>query len=135
MKIQNFWLLQHLKKIILQLFSCLVGRTLFAQTQKKMAQNGTGDCFKVAVDLMYKHYNKAVLVHALVLKRSTNIYHPHAWVELEGNVLDFSNGAKDTVPKDKYYALGNVTEPKYYTMTQLNAKLSAPETTTYGPWG
>jgi len=93
-----------------------------------MKEEPTGDCFMIALQMIHDYstpddpipqilkehnmdpslldFNKLFLVHGtgtINLKRKK-----HAWVELDGYAIDYSNGNRVVSPKDLYYdPLGN----------------------------
>ena len=101
-----------------------------------------GDCFEAAYKKLYEVFRKnpeAKLVHAIVTGQGEikGVQHGHAWVEIGDMVLDYSNGRTIEMPKQIYYAVGNVDpsnsdEYKTYSFKEM-ADISMDQGT-YGPW-
>ena len=101
-----------------------------------------GDCFEAAYKTLYdvfRDHPEAKLVHAIVTGQGDikGVQHGHAWVEIGDTVLDFSNGRSIEMPKQIYYAIGNVdpsnpNEYKTYDFKEM-ADISMDQGT-YGPW-
>ncbi len=101
-----------------------------------------GDCFEAAYKKLYEVFRKhpeAKLVHAIVTGQGPikGVQHGHAWVEIGDTVLDYSNGRTIEMPKQIYYAVGNVdpsnsNEYKTYSFKEM-ADISMDQGT-YGPW-
>ena len=101
-----------------------------------------GDCFEAAYKKLYdvfRDHPEAKLVHAIVTGQGDikGVQHGHAWVEIGNTVLDFSNGRSIEMPKQIYYAIGNVDpsnsdEYKTYDFKEM-ADISMDQGT-YGPW-
>ena len=101
-----------------------------------------GDCFEAAYKKLYEVFRKnpeAKLVHAIVTGQGEikGVQHGHAWVEIGDKVLDYSNGRTIEMPKQIYYAVGNVDpsnsdEYKTYSFKEM-ADISMDQGT-YGTW-
>ena len=101
-----------------------------------------GDCFEAAYKKLYevfREHPEAKLVHAIVTGQGPikGVQHGHAWVEIGNTVLDYSNGRTIEMPKQIYYAVGNVDpsnsdEYKTYDFKEM-ADISMDQGT-YGPW-
>jgi len=101
-----------------------------------------GDCFEAAYKKLYevfREHPEAKLVHAIVTGQGEikGVQHGHAWVEIGDTVLDYSNGRTIKMPKQIYYAIGNVDpsnsdEYKTYSFKEM-ADISMDQGT-YGPW-
>mgnify|MGYP007128299188 CR=1 FL=1 len=120
----------------------------------KQAQSwtkGDGNCMKTSADLMLKIKHELFkddsikvsgepfLVHALVYGRGIAQGHrfPHAWVEADGMVYDYSSGASRQIPSELYYILGGVEKDnpgayRRYSFEEMRKKLLSQKT--YGPW-
>ena len=103
--------------------------------QKKIASRictaleGNGQCFPRAFHL--QDNIGGLLCQGQVQARSVP-QHCHAWVEKGDNCFDDSLGKLQTMPKEVYYALGNVKEVYRYTKSQTNQW--AVKTGHFGPW-
>jgi hypothetical protein len=95
-----------------------------------------GDCFRAAAHFaMYNCADDAEVVHGTVRgtgglakgKRYT-----HAWVELNGHVLEVANGRHLMVGRDAYYRSGRVQDVRRYSIEE--ATLEMLRTGHYGPW-
>jgi hypothetical protein len=105
-------------------------------------QAPVGDCFEAAYKKLYqvfREHPEAKLVHAIVTGQGPikGVQHGHAWVEIGDTVLDYSNGRTIEMPKQIYYAVGNVDpsnsdEYKTYSFKEM-ADISMDQGT-YGPW-
>lgn len=98
-----------------------------------------GDCFKVAADLVVDHsfpskYKGAVLVHGMASGRGeiSGVRFGHAWVEIGDEVIDYSNGLNARLPKELYYAIGNIKTTLRYSRKETMMNLM--EHKHYGPW-
>jgi hypothetical protein len=116
---------------------------------KVKKSNKGGDCYKAAGDIVIdsRFINKnrfdfngtPYLVHAEVAGQGaiSGIRYGHAWIEDDVMVYDYSNGRELEIPKQIYYAIGNIktSNPKKYrkyTFEQARRKMS--ESGTYGCW-
>jgi hypothetical protein len=116
---------------------------------KVKKSNKGGDCYKAAGDIVIdsRFINKnrfnfngtPYLVHAEVAGQGaiSGIRYGHAWIEDDVMVYDYSNGRELQIPKQIYYAIGNIetSNPKKYrkyTFEQARRKMS--ESGTYGCW-
>ncbi len=105
---------------------------------------GDGDCFSAALNLLLvRNFPKDkgdLLVHALVHGRGSAYGHrfPHAWVETkEGVAMDHSSGKHIDMPKEVYYALGNINPNEkgaYMSYTLADVRKKVTEHKHYGPW-
>lgn len=96
-----------------------------------------GDCFRAAWRLMVDlgPNDGLRLVHGLVVGAKGKVKgrrFPHAWVELNQVVLDYSNGRKFIVRRAAYYAAGKVSKTVKYTYRDGIRK--ACRFKHYGPW-
>lgn len=121
---------------------------------RKTAQSwtqGDGNCMKTSAELMlslkhdlFKNENTEIhgepfLVHALVYGRGRAQGHrfPHAWVEADGMVYDYSSGINRQIPLELYYILGGIEKDnpgayRRYSFEEMRKKLLSQKT--YGPW-
>lgn len=110
-----------------------------------------GDCYdangKLFSDISWRgkvpfsredvYAGKIVIVHGAPTLRGgpyTGNKFGHCWIESDDTVYDFSNGNEAVLPKDLYYALGNI-DPKEnvsYTINEYRKKIV--EEGTWGPW-
>ena len=101
-----------------------------------------GDCFEAAYKKLYevfREHPEAKLVHAIVTGQGPikGVQHGHAWVEIGNTVLDYSNGRTIEMPKQIYYAVGNVdpnNSDKYKTYSFKEMADISMDQGTYGPW-
>ena len=99
------------------------------------SKNKGGDCYVAAGRyIMDNHNPKLVLVHGIVTGQGdiAGIQFGHAWVEDGDMVIDTSNGRDIQLPKQLYYALGNIETTKRYTMEKAMEKML--KIGHYGPW-
>ena len=97
-----------------------------------------GDCFQVNSRLAEKH--DGILCHGIVIGTGGEMFclpFVHAWVEPNDDfplVLDHSNGRTIELPKELYYAMGQIDPAKVvrYTVQEMRRELLAHEH--YGPW-
>lgn len=105
----------------------------FKDFKRKQAR---GDCYKVSYQLFSKLWRvKGVrLVHGNVVGQGTikGLVYGHGWVELNGYVLDFSNGMYRCIPRDVYYAIGKIQKVIRYNKKQVREH--AIKYQTYGAW-
>ena len=108
---------------------------------------GLGDCFVVAGDAMIEYFydrgrkysGEPYLVHAEVSGqgKSHGLRFAHAFVEDAIFVYDFSNGLELTLPKQRYFALGEIKtdDPKKYQRYDAEETLDKLiEHDNYGCW-
>ena len=99
------------------------------------AKNKNGDCYVVSYNYMMNNQG-AKLVHGLVDGQGAlqGMTYNHSWVE-EGNMIvdmTLPKEVQKTLPKEVYYALGNIKTTFEYSFEELLGK--AQEYETYGPW-
>jgi hypothetical protein len=97
--------------------------------------NGNGDCFEVAVELMWNVFGEecdALLVHAMVTHPGTGRRHPHAWVEWAGSAIDMSNGLCVVMPVELYRRLAQHGKLIEYNRHEMAENLV--ESDHYGDW-
>lgn len=97
-----------------------------------------GECFEtannLAVTMMVRGIHDIHIVHGLVTHPAAGFRHIHAWVEVEGLIFDYSHQVGFVMPRDRYYAAGEITgaEIHYYTVQEaLDEALKAAH---HGPW-
>ena len=99
-------------------------------------ENRGGNCFEVALHNIMEDKNLLVC-HGIVSGQGplTGLRFPHAWNELpDGYVIDESNGNAICMPKEQYYAIGNIdpSEVRRYDFRQVCEEVV--RTGVYGPW-
>jgi len=95
----------------------------------------TGNCFESASNIIVDFpSNDILLCHGVAVGQGPieGIKHTHAWLELNGMVLDFSNGKQTLMPKERYYNIGKLTNIVKYTKKESIKNLIKHKT--YGPW-
>jgi hypothetical protein len=99
-----------------------------------------GDCYKANgkyfLDNMYAEPNLR-LVHGEVMGQGelSGISYGHCWCELDGMVLDFSNGRNIELDKRLYYALGQIDRlNNLHTYDQETFSEKISKFGTWGPW-
>ena len=107
-----------------------------------------GDCYQaagtIALNSRFKigdndFIGTPYVVHAEVSGQGAiaGIRYGHAWIEDDIFVYDFSNKRELIVPKQLYYAIGNVNtkdKTKYRKYTFAQARKKMIDTGTYGSW-
>lgn len=98
-----------------------------------------GDCFYITGQAILDNiYKNPILVHGEVLGQGevVGIRFAHAWIELDGKVIDKSNGNNISVDKDLYYRIGDIDDVKgkLYKYTSKEAKILMLKNCHYGPW-
>ncbi len=98
--------------------------------------SGKGDCYEVAGNAVFEDALPArrQIVHGTVSGQGhlTGVRFGHAWVEVDDTVFDLSNGRAIIMPRDEYYALGEISNPRRYTVAEARKLMLAHEH--YGPW-
>ena len=103
-------------------------------------KNRNGDCFMAAgkyiSDFAFQSQEKTFLVHGIVTGQGEirGIRFLHAWVENNNMVIDKSNGKDLHIPKDLYYALGNINPGEIVKYTYSEAIEKMLNNGHYGPW-
>ena len=102
---------------------------------KQILLEGMGDCYQAAGRLIMSKMN-GKLVHGMVHGQGplNGLKFGHAWVEVGGKVLDYSNNQKRSLPKKVYYILGAIdpAECHYYSGTEAAKKMLKHKH--WGPW-
>ena len=97
-----------------------------------------GDCFRTAgrlvLDLHAMGVREARLVHGLVTHPEYEFQHIHAWVEIEGFVLDYTYKLGFSLPKAVYYAAGKITAEDTASYTEDQARTEMCNHEHWGPW-
>lgn len=96
---------------------------------------GKGDCFLAAWQLALTA-DDAVLCHGIVRGRSNMKGQTfwHAWVEVDGVAVDFSNGRRARMPVDHYYLLCAISSFQVRRYDRTAAEAEAARYHTCGPW-
>jgi len=94
-----------------------------------------GNCFKAAFEFVMEH-PEMTLVHGICtgLGKIAGIRFAHAWVEINGYVIDPSNGKMVIMAKKQYYELGQVEVNSLATYKIEDMIEVALKKETYGPW-
>jgi hypothetical protein len=98
-----------------------------------------GDCFSVAGDLVLSPGTSlpdtAVLVHGRpTLARPPHVPYAHAWVEVDGVVLDLANGRNIQMDRASYYAGGKIKEEECFRYSRDEALDKLLHFKHWGPW-
>ena len=103
---------------------------------KKKSQDELGDCFTIAGRQILNNYSSKdlVLVHGLVIGHGAlhGVYHRHAWVEKDDQVIDCSTGKEIILPKEVFYALGRIEVIFRYSQEEALKKML--DYGFFGPW-
>ncbi len=97
-----------------------------------------GDCYQAAAMLLLNmgSGSGATLVHGTVVGEGRLDGYPygHAWIEINGTVLDPSNGRTICMGQEAYYARGRIEpgSPRRYSWREALEGLVDSEH--YGPW-
>ena len=111
---------------------------LFEAISNIPMKNQGGTCYQDAMNYMMaksKNGNTSILLcHGLVTGQGpiAGIVYGHAWVEKGSTVIDKT--VPITLPKQLYYALGNIKESDVYRYTYDEMSHKVTEFGTYGPW-
>jgi hypothetical protein len=94
-----------------------------------------GDCYLAAGKLAMDNEDY-VLVHGMVSGRGelAGKRFGHAWVEDGDTVLDYSNGNNLRIPKEVYYAIGNIKDEDCIKYTSTDACVMMLKEKHWGPW-
>lgn len=99
--------------------------------------NKNGDCYDSAGKYVIENNDPSlVLVHGMVDGQGPlkGIRFDHAWVEKGDEVIDVSNGKNLKLPKDLYYAIGNIKENQLIRYSREKAIENMTGIGNYGPW-
>lgn len=105
-------------------------------TREEMAAKGyvvDGNCFEVHAKFQQIHPN-FTLCHSTVQHAIEPVRYAHCWLELNCMVLDISNGKTNLLPKDLYYAAGQINEDEVLRYTRMQAAKHMADTGKWGPW-
>lgn len=112
-------------------------------TQYLQESSANGDCYEIAGkfimdDVIFNDDSRKILVHAIVKGQGplAGVEFGHAWIEDGNTVIDKSNGRNITIPKQVYYAIGNIedTPDKMRRYDAEEARKKMMEHEHYGPW-
>ena len=119
----------------------------FASKYGNKRMQGSGDCFSAAQRTLEQMPNeeqkRSKLCHGVPLGQGEidGIRFDHAWVERTDHdgdfgvvVIDRSNGKNLELPREVYYALGNIKENDVSRYTYFEAIKQMSEHNNYGPW-
>jgi|KBSMisStaDraftv2_1062788.scaffolds.fasta_scaffold663716_2 hypothetical protein len=95
-----------------------------------------GDCYQAAAKFVTGHQNGTMtLVHGVVTGTGGEVEGKefgHAWVELGDLVFEVANGRKQAVPREAYYAAGQVGMTRRYDAQEALTQMLT--TGHWGPW-
>lgn len=95
-----------------------------------------GDCFEAHGQIVLRARTAGFLLcHGTVEGTGGEVEgqrYDHAWIEVNGMVIDQSNGRNCSCTKRKYYEIGKVKDVKRYTSEEVAKKTF--ETENWGPW-
>jgi mevalonate pyrophosphate decarboxylase len=93
----------------------------------------SGDCFEVAMKLLWTSPTYR-LIHAIVERRSDGKKHIHSFIlDTESNmIIEKSNNNNIKLPKEIYFALGNIEHYVIYDINDVCKKCVKYKH--YGPW-
>ncbi|GAF87401.1 unnamed protein product [marine sediment metagenome] len=96
---------------------------------------GHGDCYRIAANILIDDMPEdALLCHGTAIGRGVieGIKHGHAWIELNGSALDFSNGLNVVMSIGRYYEIGKISDVTKYK--KVEASINLLKYKHYGPW-
>lgn len=95
-----------------------------------------GDCYHVAAVLVAFEGFPGLVCHGEATGQGAieGVRFGHAWVEVDDTVFDFSNGGSHVLPRDRYYALGEIDEKEVRRYTKDETLAWMLKTHHYGPW-
>ena len=101
------------------------------------AANQGGNCYQAAMDYLIMHSlknKKMKLVHGLVTGQGPieGVVYGHAWVEDGNTVIDATKKPVLKIPKQLYYAIGNIKKTFKYDRSETAQMVTKFKT--YGPW-
>ncbi len=99
---------------------------------------GEGDCYVAASRflLMLGSGANAHLVHGEVegQGRIAGVRYGHAWVEINGAVIDPSNGRNLCMNRERYYRIGKIAAAKVRRYSFREMVEATAQFGHYGPW-
>lgn len=97
-----------------------------------------GDCFEVSAKHILYANPDDILVHGMVSGQGNvkGVRYRHAWCEdfSGGMVIDKSNGRDISMPKDVYYALGNINPKEVIKYNFEEVRINILDHEHWGPW-
>jgi hypothetical protein len=104
-----------------------------------VTDEGEGDCGQVASSLVLDAGGSLVLCHGYPVNTSTQydgMKFWHAWTETPdgGFVIDHSNGQRVAVPREMYYAIGQIDELEVERYSWAETRTMLRTFRHYGPW-
>ena len=101
------------------------------------AKNQGGSCYEDALNyfsIQSIRNKKLKLVHGLVTGQGPieGVVYGHAWVEDGNTIIDATKKPVLKIPKQLYYAIGNIRTVFRYDRTEVSQMVSKFKT--YGPW-
>ena len=101
----------------------------------------SGNCYQMALRMATRHEaHGAVVVHGRPVYRGSELIddpegrYDHAWAEVNGMVLDYSNGNEVELPAPMYYRVGEIQQQNCKRYTVQAAHEHMMEFGHYGPW-
>jgi hypothetical protein len=97
-----------------------------------------GDCYPAAARFLLSlgRNTDARLVHGVVSGQGklAGVRFGHAWVEINGWVIDPSNGKKLCMARDRYYQLGKIDPSQSRSYSYQEVLRATVQSGHYGPW-
>ena len=95
-----------------------------------------GDCYAANGRWMIGQDDSYRLVHGVAILATDGKPFGHCWIEKGNQILDFSNGKKISLSKNKYYELGGIPVKghKLYKYKYLEAAKLMVKYELWGPW-
>jgi len=105
------------------------------------SENQGGDCFEASGrymmdNAMYGGNSDLLLVHGEVTGQGPirGVKYGHAWIEDGNTIHDVSRGRDIQMPKDLYYALGNINESSVFKYDMEHMRQKILDSGHWGPW-
>lgn len=97
---------------------------------------GKGNCYEIAGKMIANMPDDTLLCHGTVTGQGQvkGIRFGHAWIELNGCVIDQSNGLKICMKKERYYEIGKIKESKVKKYIKRDALLNLLKYKHFGLW-
>lgn len=106
-----------------------------------------GDCYEISAKLILDDFwrdsrrlpnlsSSARLVHGMVKGQGAleGIRYGHGWVEDGSVVYDYSNGRELKLPKELFYAIGDIRDKDLYKYKKEEVRKWVLREETWGPW-
>jgi len=96
-----------------------------------------GDCFDANAEYLLYHMNpndNPLLVHGIVRNSGDGKPMGHCWIEHGDEVICRANGNDLVLPKDLYYALGNINDENCFKYNHKEVLEWTGYTEHWGPW-